>query len=171
MLKAVGSITLSEKRMRQIWTDTAVGLLAAVMLITLGGCATSKDTLLPHSDSTMLDIWHQETEGVAAKVRQRVSYQLSDACQALRRPLTGTDVRNSPAVSADYTRNAATEIDRQFQIAQPRHGHVRVFPHLLTDPVPVPGYTTVFPRISVCSTLAGRTAGGLLDGVAATLAT
>ncbi|HHW2263883.1 TPA: TIGR03751 family conjugal transfer lipoprotein, partial [Pseudomonas aeruginosa] len=46
--------------MPRIWIDAAAVLLAATLL---GGCATSKEKLLPHGDSTMLDIWHQETGG------------------------------------------------------------------------------------------------------------
>ena len=48
--------------MPRIWIDAAAVLLAATLL---GGCATSKEKLLPHGDSTMLDIWHQETGGSA----------------------------------------------------------------------------------------------------------
>ncbi|MDY7700627.1 TIGR03751 family conjugal transfer lipoprotein, partial [Pseudomonas aeruginosa] len=40
--------------MPRIWIDAAAVLLAATLL---GGCATSKEKLLPHGDSTMLDIW------------------------------------------------------------------------------------------------------------------
>ena len=49
--------------MPRIWIDAAAVLLAATLL---GGCATSKEKLLPHGDSTMLDIWHQETGGSAS---------------------------------------------------------------------------------------------------------
>ena len=48
--------------MPRIWIDAAAVLLAATLL---GGCATSKEKLLPHGDSTMLDIWHRETGGSA----------------------------------------------------------------------------------------------------------
>ena len=48
--------------MPRIWIDAAAVLLAATLL---GGCATSKEKLLPHGDNTMLDIWHRETGGGA----------------------------------------------------------------------------------------------------------
>ena len=53
----------------RIWIDAAAVLLAATLL---GGCATSKEKLLPHGDSTMLDIWlHGETGGNAGAARPR----------------------------------------------------------------------------------------------------
>jgi conjugative transfer region lipoprotein (TIGR03751 family) len=54
--------------MRRIWTEAAAILLAVMML---GGCATSKDQLLPHGDSTMLDVWQQETGGSGAAAGRR----------------------------------------------------------------------------------------------------
>src|SRR3546814_3955067 len=60
--RGVGSTTAPEKPMPRIWIDAAAVLLAATLL---GGCATSKEKLLPHGDNTMLDIWHQETGGSA----------------------------------------------------------------------------------------------------------
>jgi conjugative transfer region lipoprotein (TIGR03751 family) len=107
----------------------------------LGGCATSKDELLPHGDNTMLDIWDQETGGGAPTDRR-----LADARQSLRRPLTEADVHEAPAVAAAYTRTAANEIQRQFHRLPNPDLVMYVFPHLAgTDPVPVPGYSTVFP--------------------------
>ncbi|PKM01200.1 MAG: TIGR03751 family conjugal transfer lipoprotein [Gammaproteobacteria bacterium HGW-Gammaproteobacteria-9] len=122
--------------MRKIWTNSLT-LLAVVL--TLGGCATSKDELLPHDDSTMLDIWNVETGGGTAR-------QLFDARQALRRPLTEADVHAAPVVHARYTRTAANEIYRQFHRLPNPDLLMYVFPHLAgSDPVPVPGYTTLFP--------------------------
>ena len=37
----------------------AQGLALALAVALLGGCATSKEKLLPHGDSTMMDIWQQ----------------------------------------------------------------------------------------------------------------
>jgi len=122
--------------MRKIWINSLT-LLAVVL--TLGGCATSKDELLPHDDSTMLDIWNVETGGGTAR-------QLLDARQALRRPLTEADVHAAAAVQARYTRTAQNEIYRQFHRLPNPDLLMYVFPHLAgSDPVPVPGYTTLFP--------------------------
>lgn len=122
--------------MRKIWTNSLT-LLAVVL--TLGGCATSKDELLPHDDSTMLDIWNVETGGGTAR-------QLLDARQALRRPLTEADVHAAYIVQTRYTRTAANEIYRQFHRLPNPDLLMYVFPHLAgSDPVPVPGYTTLLP--------------------------
>ncbi len=122
--------------MRKIWINSLT-LLAVVL--TLGGCATSKDELLPHDDSTMLDIWNVETGGGTAR-------QLLDARQALRRPLTEADVHAAYIVQTRYTRTAANEIYRQFHRLPNPDLLMYVFPHLAgSDPVPVPGYTTLFP--------------------------
>ena len=127
--------------MPRIWIDAAAVLLAATLL---GGCATSKEKLLPHGDSTMLDIWHQETGGRGAG--GQAARQLLDARQSLRRPLTEADVQATPTANAAYTRTASTEIYRQFRRLPNPDLVMYVFPHLAgTDPVPVPGYTTVFP--------------------------
>ncbi|WP_313054321.1 TIGR03751 family conjugal transfer lipoprotein [Pseudomonas lopnurensis] len=121
--------------MRKTWTDS-LALLAVVL--TLGGCATSKEELLPHDDTTMLDIWNAETGGGTR--------QLLDARQALRRPLTEADVQAASAVQARYTRTAANEIYRQFHRLPNPDLVLYVFPHLAgTEGVPVPGYSTVFP--------------------------
>ena len=73
--------------MRRIWTEVAAIMLAVMML---GGCATSKDQLLSHGDSTMLDVWQQETGGSGVADGQSAR-QLLDARQSLRRPLTEAD--------------------------------------------------------------------------------
>jgi conjugative transfer region lipoprotein (TIGR03751 family) len=130
--------------MRQIWTDAVVGLLVAAILVALNGCATSKEKLLPHGESTMLDVWNAETGGSAGG--GQAARQLLDARQELRRPLTEVDVQNASAVNAAYTRSAVNEIYRQFHRLPNPDLVMYVFPHLAgTDPVPVPGYTTVFP--------------------------
>ena len=127
--------------MPRIWIDAAAVLLAATLL---GGCATSKEKLLPHGDSTMLDIWHQETGGSAGG--GQAARQLLDARQSLRRPLTEAAVQAAPGVQARYTRTAQNEISRQFHRLPNPDLVMYVFPHLAgTDPVPVPGYSTVFP--------------------------
>jgi conjugative transfer region lipoprotein (TIGR03751 family) len=138
--------------MRRNWTETAAALLAAMgVVMVLGGCATSKEKLLPHGDSTMLDVWNQETGGSAGSSAGiggsgQAARQLLDARQGLRRPQTEGDMRAAPAANAAYTRTAANEIYRQFHRLPNPDLVMFVYPHLAgTDPVPVPGYTTVFP--------------------------
>ncbi|UYC11904.1 TIGR03751 family conjugal transfer lipoprotein [Xanthomonas sp. CFBP 8445] len=123
-------------------------LLATAVLL-LSGCATHKDDLLSHGDRTMSDIWDQETGGAGvpgAQVGGAATRQLMDARQVLRRPLTAADVQAIPADNAAYTRTAQNEIYRQFRRLPNPDLVMYVFPHLAgTDPVPVPGYSTVFP--------------------------
>jgi conjugative transfer region lipoprotein (TIGR03751 family) len=126
------------------WTltdrQTRAGLCLALAWI-LGGCATSKDELLPHGEHDMLDIWNQETSGGDASLAGR---RLLDARQGLRRPLTEADVQAAPTDAASYTRDAANEIHRQFHRLPNPDLVMYVFPHLAGSD-PVPGYSTVFP--------------------------
>jgi conjugative transfer region lipoprotein (TIGR03751 family) len=123
--------------MRQTWIEAATAVLALTLL---GGCATSKDELLPHGEHTMLDVWNQDSGSGQA------NRQLLDVRQGLRRPLTEADVQAAPALDAAYTRSAANEIQRQFHRLPNPDLVMYVFPHLAgNDPTPVPGYSTVFP--------------------------
>ena len=125
-------------------SNSIKGLALAAAVAVLSGCATSKEELLTHSDRTMMDIWQQETGGGGAgQVARR---QLLDARQSLRRPLTEADVQAAPSEQMRYTRTARNEVYRQFQRLPNPDLVMYVFPHLAgTDPIPVPGYTTVFP--------------------------
>jgi conjugative transfer region lipoprotein (TIGR03751 family) len=122
---------------------SALALAWVLILALLGGCATSKDELLPHGDQSMLDVWNQETSGGSGSL---AGQRLLDARQSLRRPLTEADARDAPGLAASYTRDAANEIHRQFHRLPNPDLVMYVFPHLAgSDPVPVPGYSTVFP--------------------------
>jgi conjugative transfer region lipoprotein (TIGR03751 family) len=128
--------------MRPTWIDRPLILLAAVTV--LAGCATRSEQLLPRGEHTMLDIWQHETGGGAGG--SQAGRQLLDARQRLRRPLTDADVQAAPAQNAAYTRTATNEIYRQFHRLPNPDLVMYVYPHLAgTDPVPVPGYSTVFP--------------------------
>jgi len=123
---------------RRIWIKTTA---AALVALTLAGCATNTEDLLSHNGSTMMDVWNQQTAGTTQQ--GQASQQLLDARQALRRsliePLT-------PSTNEPYTRTAQNEIHRQFHRLPNPDLVMYVFPHWAgTDPVPVPGYSTVFP--------------------------
>jgi conjugative transfer region lipoprotein (TIGR03751 family) len=139
--------------MHRLWIDSAATVLtiAVLALAMLGGCATSKDRLLAHDERTMLEIWQRETGGGPGG--GQAGLQLLDARQTLRRPLTHADVQGTAAqapyttpYTQAYTRTAANEIHRQFHRLPNPDLVMYVFPHLAgSDPVPVPGYSTVFP--------------------------
>lgn len=127
--------------MSRTWIER---LAVVLVVVALAGCATNKEKLLTHGGDTMLDIWNRETGGAAGD--GRASRELLDARQTLRRPLTDADVQAAPGVQARYTRTAQNEIYRQFHRLPNPDLVMYVFPHLAgTDPVPVPGYSTVFP--------------------------
>ncbi|VFR85138.1 putative lipoprotein [plant metagenome] len=126
-------------------TDVSRGLALVLTIAVLAGCATSKEKLLPHGDNTMMDVW-QQNAGDGGGAGQTARRQLLDARQNLRRSLTETDVQAAPAEQTRYTRTARNEVHRQFQRLPNPDLVMYVYPHLAgTDPVPVPGYTTVFP--------------------------
>ncbi|MBO9356038.1 TIGR03751 family conjugal transfer lipoprotein [Bordetella petrii] len=127
-------------------SNSIKGLVLAVAVAVLGGCATSKEKLLPHGDSTMMDIWQQSAGDGGGGVGQVSRRQLLEARQSLRWPLTDADVLAAPAEQIRYTRTARNEVYQQFQRLPNPDLVMYVYPHLAgTDPVPVPGYTTVFP--------------------------
>ncbi|RYG54065.1 TIGR03751 family conjugal transfer lipoprotein, partial [bacterium] len=79
------------------WISVLCGVLA--------GCTTDKETLLPHGEHTMLDIWNDAGS-------QGTQQQLLDARQQLRRPLVQADF--AVALQEPYTRTAANEIHNLF---------------------------------------------------------
>ncbi|MGF6513063.1 conjugative transfer region lipoprotein (TIGR03751 family) [Pseudomonas sp. BT76 TE3572] len=119
------------------WIKAMTMILIAAAV---AGCATNTEQLLSHDDSTMLDVWNKQTGGAQ---NGQAGQELLDARQALRRPLTEALV---PSSSTPYTRDAQNEIHRQFHRLPNPDLVMYVFPHWAgTDPVPVPGYSTVFP--------------------------
>lgn len=127
--------------MRPIWIDAA----CSCALLALAGCATHKQPILPHGDQTMLDIWEGQT-GSLHSAGSAASAKVLEARQALRRPLTDAEVNSADTANAHYTRDASNEIHRQFHRLPDPDLVMYVFPHLSgTEPVPVPGYSTVFP--------------------------
>lgn len=128
--------------MHRVLTNTACASL--LILVALGGCATSKEALLTHDNATMLDIWNQHA-GVQLRSARVTNRELLDARQALRRPLVETE-HDALAANTHYTRTAQNEIHRQFLRLPNPDLVMYVFPHLAgSEQVPVPGYSTVFP--------------------------
>ena len=109
----------------------------SVFSLVLTGCSTDKETLLPHGEQTMLDIWNSAGS-------QGTQQQLLDARQQLRRPLAQANL--SAYRQEPYTRTATNEIQNLFPRLPNPDLVLYVYPHLSgTEQAPVPGYSTVFP--------------------------
>ncbi len=128
-------------------------LALALAVAVLGGCATSKEKLLPHGDSTMMDIWQQNAGDGGGGAGQVARRQLLDARQSLRRTLTEADVEAAPTEQMRYTRTARNEVYRQFHRLPNPDLVMYVYPHLAgTDPCRFRATRRSFPCTSVCST-------------------
>lgn len=107
-------------------------------VLAAAGCTTDKDKLLPHGQQTMVDIWDTNTGSTPLSTADR---QLHQARSTLHRPLN-----EAPKDLTAYTRTAVNEIYSQFKRLPNPDLVMYVFPHLAgSDPVPVPGYSTIFP--------------------------
>ena len=108
----------------------ALGLTSGI----LGGCTSTKDTVLPQDGLSMKTIYDQHIEEMNAQDPLVIREVLGN------RPMDEEGSLHS------YTRDAHTEIEAIFS-RLPNPGLVMyVFPHLAGDEqVPVPGYATTFP--------------------------
>lgn len=128
--------------MSHVWIKAFLGI--GMIGVLLSGCSTNKDEMLPHGDSTMMDIWNQGTGGAAGGGSSQ--RKLLDARQQLRRPLPSVDSTARSDGTSTYTRTAQNEIYSQFKRLPNPDLVMFVYPHLAgSDPAPVPGYSTVFP--------------------------
>lgn len=121
------------------------GLLLAIGLGLLSGCATSKDDMWDLDDApTMQELWQQGgSNGAGDDLTQR---GLLDTRSELRRGLTDGAMVDE---NINYTRTASNEIYSQFSRLPNPDLVMYVFPHLAgADPVPIPGYSTVFTLYS-----------------------
>ncbi|WP_416778642.1 TIGR03751 family conjugal transfer lipoprotein [Xenorhabdus budapestensis] len=100
----------------------------------LTSCATSKDTLLPAGEQTVLAMWQGNKAG-----------HTTVQARALRRTLTGTERRRALEAPYHYSRSAAQEISQQFPRLPNPDMVMYVYPHLAAGNTPIPGYSTVFP--------------------------
>lgn len=111
-------------------------LILLLPLALLTGCSTTQEDLLPvDPDTSMMTLWNQRAGGAQALDEQR---------STLRRPLNDPAARTQEQKA--YTRSAASEIQSQFVRLPDPDMVMYIFPHLAgSSPVPVPGYSTVFP--------------------------
>ncbi|AYA39145.1 TIGR03751 family conjugal transfer lipoprotein [Xenorhabdus nematophila] len=104
----------------------------------LAGCATSKETLLPAGEQTVLAMWQGNKAGHAT----------ASARQTLRRSLTPSERLRALEEPYHYSRSAAQEISQQFPRLPNPDMVMYIFPHLVAGNTPIPGYSTVFPFYS-----------------------
>jgi conjugative transfer region lipoprotein (TIGR03751 family) len=110
-------------------------LIAIVALISLAGCAGSKDSMLPPDGVSMKTIYERHFSDIGMRDTLNVRADLKS------RPVD-TDV----ADLAGYVRDAFNELDAHFPRLPNPTLVLYVFPHLAgAERVPVPGYATTFP--------------------------
>lgn len=116
---------------RALILTVATGLISAPLL---GGCAATKDTVLPQDGKPMKQIYEEHFE--------RIGEQSTDRA----RELLGRGSGSSNASLHGYVRDAYNEISTTFPRLPNPTLVMFVFPHLAgPEGVPIPGYTTSFP--------------------------
>ena len=110
-------------------------LIYALGLISLVGCASTKEAVLPQDGPSMKDIYQGHIQEMNAGDPLSIRQELGN-----RPILTGDTALHG------YTRDAANEIDAIFPRLPNPTLVMYVFPHLAgEESVPVPGYATAFP--------------------------
>ena len=110
-------------------------LISALGLISLAGCASTKEAVLPQGGPSMKAIYQEHIQQMNAGDPLSIRQELGN-----RPILTGDSALHG------YTRDAANEIDAIFPRLPNPTLVMYVFPHLAGDEsVPVPGYATAFP--------------------------
>ncbi len=120
-----------------------------LVLISLGGCATSQKELLPVPDGrTMHDVWDDKAGASAeASAESDHSIKRSRSMQSVM----SRAAESAPALRENihYSRNVTNEINSQFVRLPNPDLVIYIFPHLVGssagEQVPVPGYSTIFP--------------------------
>ena len=111
-----------------------ISVLGSISLV-LGGCASTKEAVLPQDGPTMKAIYERHI--------QEMNMQ---SPQVLRRELGNRPLKTGEADLQGYSRDAFNEIDVLFPRLPNPTLVMYVFPHLSGDThAPVPGYATAFP--------------------------
>lgn len=107
-----------------------------LVVLSLVGCSTSKDEMLPSGDGTMLDLWQNKASSARTTTEAR---------GVLRRGLTDSDLATRQSLEESYTRNAQNEIQQLFPRLPNPDMVIYIYPHMAgNEPAPVPGYSSVF---------------------------
>ena len=102
--------------------------------LALGGCASTKESVLPQDGPSMKAIYDAHFEGIGA-----------DDPLAVRRELGTRPLGDDDVDLAGYSRTARTELETIFPRLPNPTLVMYVFPHLAgSERVPVPGYATTF---------------------------
>lgn len=102
--------------------------------VALGGCASTKESVLPQDGPSMKAIYDAHFEGMGA-----------DDPYVLRRELGARPLGDNDVDLAGYSRTAHTELETIFPRLPNPTLVMYVFPHLAgPERVPVPGYATTF---------------------------
>ena len=113
---------------------TLITALGSISLV-LGGCASTKEAVLPQDGPPMKTIYEQHMRESGA-----------NDPMAVRESLGNRSIVDSEGSLHGYTRDAINEIDTTFPRLPNPNLVMYVFPHLAGDEqVPVPGYVTTFP--------------------------
>jgi len=119
--------------------------------LALGGCASTKESVLPQDGPPMKVIYDAHFEGMGA-----------DDPLAVRRELGTRPLGDDDTDLAGYSRTAHTELETIFPRLPNPTLVMYVFPHLAgAERVPVPGYATsftLFDRVEYA--LPGEVSGG-----------
>ena len=114
-------------------------LKQAIVLVSisgvLGGCASTKEAVLPQDGPSMKAIYEAHFQEMGARDPQVLRGELGS------RPLASGE----PSLDG-YTREAVNELETTFPRLPNPTLVMYVFPHLASEErVPVPGYVTTFP--------------------------
>ena len=111
-----------------------ISALGSISLV-LGGCASTKEAVLPQAGPTMKAVYEQHIEEM----------NMRDPL-VVRRELGHRPLKTGEVDLQGYTRDAFNEIDVLFPRLPNPTLVMYVFPHLSGDThAPVPGYATAFP--------------------------
>ncbi|HEB66775.1 MAG TPA: TIGR03751 family conjugal transfer lipoprotein [Gammaproteobacteria bacterium] len=111
-----------------------ISVLGSISLV-LGGCASTKEAVLPQDGPTMKAIYERHIDEM----------NMRDP-QVVRRELGNRPLMTGEADLQGYSRDAFNEIDVLFPRLPNPTLVMYVFPHLSGDThAPVPGYATAFP--------------------------
>jgi len=111
-----------------------ISALGSISLV-LGGCASTKEAVLPQDGPTMKAIYERHIDEM----------NMRDP-QVVRRELGNRPLMTGEADLQGYSRDAFNEIDVLFPRLPNPTLVMYVFPHLSGDThAPVPGYATAFP--------------------------